>query len=141
MSGDLRFVFDTNVLISAILFKTSVPRQALDLARRIGKVIMSWPTMAELQEVLGRKRFDKYISEDERMLFLEVLAREILPVEVIETVTDCRDTKDNKILEVAVNGNAKCIVSGDEDLLVLNPFRDIAIVLPQEFLSRTWPHV
>jgi uncharacterized protein len=141
MRDDLRFVFDTNVLISAALFKTSVPRQALDLAYRIGKVIMSWPTMAELQEVLGRKRFDKYISEDERMLFLEVLAREILPIEINETVTDCRDSKDNKFLEVAVNGNAKCIVSGDGDLLVLNPFRGIAIVLPQVFLSRTWPHV
>ena len=141
MRDDLRFVFDTNVLISAALFKQSVPRQALDLARRIGKVIMSWPTMAELQEVLGRKRFDKYISEDERMLFLEVLAREILPVDIIETVTDCRDSKDNKILEVAVNGDAKCIVSGDGDLLVLNPFRGVPIVLPQEFLKRTWPHV
>jgi uncharacterized protein len=141
MSDDLRFVFDTNVLISAVLFKTSIPRQALDLARRIGKVIMSWPTMAELQEVLGRKRFDKYINEDERMLFLEVLAREVLPIKILETVTDCRDSKDNKFLEVAVNGNAKCIVSGDGDLLVLNPFRGIAIVLPQEFLSRTWPHV
>ena len=141
MSDDLRFVFDTNVLISAALFKTSVPRQALELARRIGKVLMSWPTIAELQEVLGRKRFDKYINEDERMLFLEVLAREILPVEIIETVTDCRDSKDNMFLEVAVNGNVKCIVSGDSDLLILNPFRGIAIVLPQEFLSRTWPHV
>lgn len=139
MKDELRFVFDTNVLISATLLKGSVPRQALDLARRIGKVIMSWPTMAELQEVLGRKRFDKYITEDERMLFLEALALDVLPVEIIETVTDCRDLKDNKFLEVAVNGDANCIVSGDDDLLVLNPFRGIPIVLPLEFLNRTWP--
>ena len=139
MKDELRFVFDTNVLISAALFKASVPRQALDLARTIGNVIMSWPTMAELQEVLGRKRLDKYLTEEERMLFLEVLALEILPVEIIETVTDCRDQKDNKFLEVAVNGNADCIISGDGDLLVLNPFRGIPVVMPQEFLSRTWP--
>jgi uncharacterized protein len=138
MKDELRFVFDTNVLISAALFKASVPRQALDLARTIGKVIMSWPTMAELQEVLARKRFDKYITEEERMLFLEVLALEILPVETIETVTACRDQKDNKFLEVAMNGDADCIVSGDGDLLVLNPFRGIPIVMPQEFLGRTW---
>lgn len=138
MKDDLRFVFDTNVLISAALFKASVPRQALDLGRRIGKIIMSWPTMAEVQDVLGRKRFDKYITEDERMLFLEVLALEILPVDIIETVTDCRDLNDNKFLEVAVNGNADCIISGDADLLVLNPFRGIPIVIPQEFLRRTW---
>lgn len=139
MKDELRFVFDTNVLVSAALFKASVPRQALDLARKIGKVIMSWPTMAELQEVLGRKRFDRYLTEEERMLFLEVLALEVLPVEIIESVTDCRDQKDNKFLEVAVNGDSDCIVSGDGDLLVLNPFRGIPVVMPQEFLSRTWP--
>ena len=77
MKDELRFVFDTNVLISAALFKASVPRQALDLAHKIGKVIMSWPTMAELQQVLGRARFDKYITEDDRLLFLEVLTREV----------------------------------------------------------------
>jgi putative PIN family toxin of toxin-antitoxin system len=138
MKDELRFVFDTNVLVSAALFKASVPRKALDLARRTGKVTMSWPTIAELQEVLVRKRFDKYITEQERMLFLEVLVLDVLAVEIIETVTDCRDPKDNKFLEVAVNGDADCIVSGDGDLLVLNPFRGIPVVMPQEFLSRTW---
>lgn len=139
MKDELRFVFDTNVLISATLFKGSVPRQALDSARSMGKVIMSWPAMAELQEVLGRRRFDKYVSEDERLLFLELLALDVVPIEIIETVTDCRDSKDNKFLEVAVNGDADCIVSGDGDLLVLNPFRGMPIVTPQGFLSRTWP--
>ena len=139
MSADLRFVFDTNVLISAALFKSSTPRQAFDLARSIGKLLMSWPAMAELQEVVNRKQFDKYLSEDERFLFLETLAQEITPVEIIETINDCRDPKDNKFLEVAVNGQATCIVSGDEDLLVLNPFRDIPILSPQAFLIRSWP--
>ena len=88
--------------------------------------------------MLGRTRFDRYISEDERMLFLEVLAQDILAVEIIKRVTDCRDQKDNKFLEVAVNGQADCIVSGDSDLLVLNPFREIPIVMPQEFLNRAW---
>lgn len=139
MKDELRFVFDKNVLISATLFKGSVPRQALELARRLGKLVMSWPTMAELQAVLGRKRFDKYITEDERMLFLEVLALDVVPIEIIETIADCRDATDNKFLEVAVNGDADGIVSGDGDLLVLNPFRGMPIVTPQGFLRRTWP--
>jgi len=136
MKADLRFVFDTNVIISAALLKTSVPRQALDLARRLGKILMSWPTMAELQEVLGRKRFDKYISENERMLFLEALAREATLIDTVETITDCRDPKDNKFLEVAVEGNAACLVSGDKDLLTLNPFRGIPVLTPRDFLDR-----
>ena len=78
---------------------------------------MSWPTMAELQEVLARKRFDKYISEDERMLFLEVLALDVVPIEIIETVTDCRDPKDNKFLEVAVNGYANKMLKTEQQRL------------------------
>ncbi len=89
--------------------------------------------------MLARKRFDKYISEDERMLFLEALTREVVPIEIIEAVSECRDVKDNKFLEVAVNGDADCIVSGDGDLLVLNPFRGIPILIPKDFLRRTWP--
>jgi putative PIN family toxin of toxin-antitoxin system len=139
MKTEPRFVFDTNVIVSAALFKSSVPRQALDSAHKIGKLLMSWPTLAELQEVLHRSQFDRYISEEERILFLETLAKEAKPVEILETITGCRDPKDNKFLEVAVNGEADCIVSGDDDLLVLNPYRGIPILLAQEFLSRRWP--
>jgi predicted nucleic acid-binding protein len=47
----------------------------------------------------------------------------------------CRDPKDNKVLEAAVAGGGDVIVSGDEDLLVLNPFEGIPIVGPAEFLA------
>ena len=46
----------------------------------------------------------------------------------------CRDPKDDQILELAVSGNADCIVTGDDDLLTLNPFRGIAIITPADFL-------
>jgi putative PIN family toxin of toxin-antitoxin system len=121
--ADLRFVFDTNVTISAALLKDSVPREALDLARRLGTILISLPTIDELQEVLGRTRFDRYIGENERMLFLESLAREAVLIDIVGTITDCRDPKDNKFLELAAEGNAACLVTGDKDLLVLNPFR------------------
>jgi uncharacterized protein len=55
-------------------------------------------------------------------------------VEVIEKVQECRDPKDDKILELALNGQAPYIVSGDRDLLVLNPFREVKIVTVEEFL-------
>jgi uncharacterized protein len=57
-------------------------------------------------------------------------------VEVTEVVTDCRDSKDNKFLELAVSGGAQSIISGDADLLVLDPFRGISIVTPQVFVSQ-----
>jgi putative PIN family toxin of toxin-antitoxin system len=55
-------------------------------------------------------------------------------IKVTTTVTICRDPKDNKFLELALEVNAACIVTGDKDLLVLNPFENIPIVTPADFL-------
>jgi putative PIN family toxin of toxin-antitoxin system len=138
MLTEMHFVFDTNAIVSALLLKNSVSRQAFDRALRDGKIIVSSATMTELNEVLKRKKFEKYVTEEERVQFLTTLVREAKLVEVTETVTDCRDPKDNKFLELAVSGNAVCIVSGDKDLLDLHPFRGVTIVPPREFLSLRW---
>jgi putative PIN family toxin of toxin-antitoxin system len=52
------------------------------------------------------------------------------------SVADCRDAKDNKYLELAIVAGATIIVSSDEDLLVLNPWRGIRILRPAEYLAR-----
>ena len=96
---------------------------------------MSDKTIAELDEVLHRGKFDKYVSESQRLEFLSAFVREAEVIDVIDEVTDCRDPKDNKFLELALSGRASHIVTGDADLHVLHPFRGIAIVSPQEYLS------
>jgi putative PIN family toxin of toxin-antitoxin system len=131
----LRYVFDTNVVVSAALLAGSVPRQAFDKALDAGKILISVPALLELAEVLSRKKLNRYLLEEERMRFLVALLKEAELVEIIQAITDCRDAKDNKFLELAVSGKAECIVSGDEDLLILNPFRGIPILTPREFLS------
>jgi predicted nucleic acid-binding protein len=50
-------------------------------------------------------------------------------------VTDCRDERDNKFLEVALSGNAKVILTGDQDLLILHPWRNISILTPAMYLD------
>ena len=72
------------------------------------------------------------------MEFLAVLLREATLVEVTMHVGECRDPQDNKFLELAASGRALCIVSGDQDLLVLHPFRGIPIVTPRGFLDEVW---
>ena len=134
MMSDFRFVLDTGVLISAVLLPRSVPRQAVDLAFARGIVLASADTIEELDEVLRRPKFNRYIREEERLLFLSAFIRDAKVVDVTEKVKECRDPKDDKFLELAVSGNAACIVSGDSDLLVLNPFRRVAIFTPQEFI-------
>jgi hypothetical protein len=113
-----------------------MPRQAFDRALEHGTILMSSATVAELNDVLRRPRFDTYVHADDRLEFLAALVRDAELVEVTEVVSDCRDPKDNKFLELALDGNATQIVSGDEDLLVLHPFRGIPILTPQGFVAQ-----
>lgn len=138
MSAKPRFVFDTSALISAVLLKRSVSRQAFDKALDEGELLVSAETIDELNQIFGRADFAKYVTEDERMEFLVVLLRKAMLVEITECVGECRDSRDNKFLELAVSGRAVCMVSGDQDLLVLHPFRGIPIVTPRDFLDGVW---
>ena len=131
----MRFVLDTNVVVSALLLAGSIPRQAFDKALTQGTLLISVPILLELTEVLHRKQFNKYLLEEERMRFLVSLLKESELFETTEAITECRDPKDDKFLELAFCGKADCIISGDDDLLVLNPFREIPIVTPRQFLS------
>jgi uncharacterized protein len=131
----LRFVFDTNVLVSAALLPSSKPRLVLDLALKQGRLLLSFPVLAELCEVLNREKFRRYLDEEDVRTFVAVLTRESEWIDIDKRITVCRDPKDDKLLELAVSGRATCIVSGDSDLLALNPFQGIAIMTPQAFLK------
>ena len=85
--------------------------------------------------MLRREKFDRYVSREERDELLKALVRESRLVEITEFVRECRDPDDDGILEVAVNGDAEYLVTGDEDLLRMDPFRGVRIVTPAEFLA------
>jgi putative PIN family toxin of toxin-antitoxin system len=137
MSERVRHVFDTNTLISAVLFEHSTPGQALRRALSRGHVLLSSSTLEELAEVLGREKFARYVTAAERDEFLVAFVERALLIEPTEAVRACRDAKDDKFLELAVSGRAAYIISGDADLLVLHPFRDISIVTAAAFLQAT----
>jgi len=130
-----KFVFDTNVIVSAVLLKKSIVRESLDKARTVGTILLSLEVIEELHSVLSRPAFDRYIEEEDRLKFLALLVKEATLVEITERIRECRDPKDDKFLELAVNCNATLIVSGDKDLQVLHPFRNIPILSPREFLD------
>ena len=102
---------------------------------REGRVLISAATIRELDEVIHRPKFDRFLSEEERIEFSTTLMYETDLVDIVKTVTDCRDPRDNKFLELAVSGRATHIVTGDLDLLVLHPYRGIIVVSPSEFLT------
>jgi uncharacterized protein len=135
-SDRLRFVCDTNVLVSAILFPQSVPGQAFASARRMGVLLASRDLAEKIRDVLIRPKFDRYVSSQMRDAFLAAFVAEAAFVEVVDRVNVCRDPKDNVVLEVASNGHATCVISGDEDLLALHPFQSIPILRPADFVAR-----
>ncbi|MDR4466880.1 MAG: putative toxin-antitoxin system toxin component, PIN family [Nitrospira sp.] len=91
----------------------------------------------ELADVLSRKKFDRYLRVEDREEFVRLVLRVTEMVPIVTAVHACRDKSDNIILEVAVNGNAALIVSGDQDLLMLNPFRGIPVLKPGEYAQDT----
>ncbi|MBS0017467.1 MAG: putative toxin-antitoxin system toxin component, PIN family [Arthrospira sp. SH-MAG29] len=131
-----RFVIDTNVLISALLWKSSVPFRAIALAEKQGIILYSEATLKELERVLNRSKFDKYLSQEERQVFLLKFIGASQLVNITEKISVCRDEKDNKFLELAVSGNANLILTGDLDLLMLHPFQSIEILTPEQFIDR-----
>jgi uncharacterized protein len=104
-------------------------------AMRWGRLLLSPATAEELSEVLGRPKLDRYVRPQTRKRFLAALVRRALVVEPNRSFVVCRDPKDDKFLELAVCCNASFLVTGDRDLLVLNPFQGTAIVSPAEFLA------
>jgi len=139
MNPKPRYVFDNSAAVSALLFKQSVPGQAFAAALKLGEIIVSPDTFTELSEVLGRKKFDRYVTSDDRDRFLGMMLSEATVIEIKVTVQACRDPKDDKFLELAVNGNAACVVTGDQDLLALHPFQGIPILSPAQFLASLPP--
>ena len=131
-----RFVFDTNVLVSAVLFARSKPRLAWNLARRTGVILASAETGNELRDVLGRPKIEAYVARREIDLFLREFVAQTRRAAIIERITLCRDPKDDKFLELAAAGAADWLVTGDRDLLALDPFRTTAIVSPAGLLDR-----
>lgn len=132
-----RVVIDTNVLVSAFLFKGSLTK-IVDLWKK-GEIhpVISKETFEEFMTVLQYPRFSltadeiRTIVDDEILPFLEVM-------EIKETVNGvCRDPNDDIFLAVAVNSGASCIVTGDKDLRELGKFREIRIVTPKAFLENS----
>jgi uncharacterized protein len=135
MTNKRRFVCDVNVIISAVLIPGSKPDQALKKAQDLGELLLSEAIWMELEQVLARPKFNRYITLEERNIFLVDLSKTIQFIDVTEQINECRDPKDNKYLELAISGQAECIVTGDDDLLVLNLWRGIQILTVREFLA------
>ena len=130
-----RVVVDTNVYVSFFIRPDSVPGRAVFMAWEQATTLVSTETWNELRVVLRRPKLARFIRPDLLDPFLDNVwdAAELVPIPT--PIRACRDPRDDKFLEVAVHGRADAIVTGDADLLALNPFRGIAILTPSGYLE------
>ena len=135
MGTDRTLVLDTNLWINRLLMPTGTAAQAVDRALVWGTPLMSEETLSELIEVLSRQKFDKYLTTNDRQHFIRLLGGIVRMAPITHRIAACRDSKDDKFLHVALNGGAKLILTGDNDLLMLHPFHGVNIINPAAFLA------
>lgn len=136
----MRAVFDTNVLVSALLWH-GPPHALLEQVRNGSIALITSPALlAELADVIGRAKFDAILvrantSREQALAQVRQLAEVVDPPPLPQPV--CRDPDDDAVLALALAAKVDCIVSGDDDLLVLETFQGIAIITSAQALLRS----
>jgi uncharacterized protein len=130
-------VVDASAPVSAVLKPDSIPEQAVLRAEDVDVFALSAAADAEISEVLNRPKFARAIPAARRQHFLQLLRNEAVWFEPSTRITDCRDAKDNMYLELAFAAGAETIISSDDDLLILHPWRGVRILRPADYLAAT----
>jgi len=127
-------VFDASTIVSAALKVDSIPERALLRAEEVDVFALSAAVDAEIADVLNRPKFARAIPAVRRQHFLEFLRSTAIWFAPTIRVRDCREPKDDKYLELALAAGAATVVSSDDDLLVLNPWRGVRLLSPADYL-------
>ena len=144
MIGIQRVVFDTSTLVGVALKPGSVPHRAFGLALQHCELCTSKATLAELDDVLSRHKFDRYMPRATRLALAALLRLHSRHVEVAMNdeaglQPPCRDPNDNKFLALAKVAGADVIVSSDDDLLRLHPWCGVQVISPATFVTLLTP--
>jgi putative PIN family toxin of toxin-antitoxin system len=131
-----RVVIDTNVFISGLISTTSTAARVIDHVVASGRLIATRDTLEELIATVFASKFDGFLSHAKRQVALDRLVSLMEIVPVVRLVRACRDPRDDKFLEAAINGGAEILVAGDKDLLALRPFSGVEILTPAEYVTR-----
>jgi putative PIN family toxin of toxin-antitoxin system len=131
----VKVVLDTNVLLSALLFRGSLARIAVLWKERIIVPVFSRETFQEFTSALKYPKFS--LTKDEIKVIAE---EEILPYCDVTDVTEkiegaCGDPDDDKFISCAVSASADFIVSGDKALTALKEYKAVKIIKPSDFLD------
>lgn len=130
-----KVIFDTNIWISYLIGHQLGELTELLTSQRI-EIILSEQLRTELTEVTRRKKFQKYFSKEKVAELLKLMNFIGTDYEIKEYPNICRDPKDDFLLGLIRISKAKFLVTGDQDLLELNPFEGTEIIEPNQLLFK-----
>jgi uncharacterized protein len=131
-----KIIFDTSTLISACIYPDRTLARIFQQALIKYQLVVSRETLEELTTVLARPKFDTWRSMEQRKEWIKRYAKAVVVFPITINVTDCRDPKDNKFLDLALSAEANIVVVSDDDLLTLNPYNDVEIIGVIEFRDK-----
>lgn len=124
----MRLVIDTNIWVSALGWPKSRLAAKLEDLVLEHTILFSTVTLQELRDTLSAMSKKDIVSPEQAQEFPVTFTTFAIPVSITSKIEACRDPSDNKFLALAVDGKADVIVTGDEDLLTLHPFRGVRIL-------------
>ena len=129
----MKVVFDTNILVSALVFPGGRGEAALQrIVEEKDQLLLSKPILDELLGILGRK----FARDAEALSHAAVFLTELsLPIKPRQRLRVVKDDPDNRILECAVAGDAGIIVTGDKALLALREYKGVRVITLREYLD------
>lgn len=129
-------VIDSNVLISAAILPQSRLAHVLIIATEQYVIAQNEATWNELITRIERKKFDRYFGESGRLGYLAKIAQLVQFFDEVSNVEISRDPDDDKFVSLALDANAKIIISGDKDLKEIRAYKGISIMSPTTFLEQ-----
>ncbi len=126
-------ILDTNIWISYALTPSGELGISVQQILEQNDYAFSRATFRELTEVLLRSKLDPYVKRKNRVSFLKIVAEAAQWFQVETAMTDCRDPKDNKFLSLAQQSHASHLITGDQDLLILDPYHNTRIITAQQW--------
>ena len=129
-----RIILDTNLWISFLITKNFIKLDEILLSKEF-VLIFSQELLEEFLAVAKRPKFRRFFSSSDLEEILESIQEYAEFIDVTSSIEVCKDPKDNFLLSLAIDGNADFLLTGDNDLLILTPFRKTAIVTISQFLK------
>ena len=98
--------------------------------------VLSAALINEFMDVASRPKFRKVFSESDILTVLTKIQNHSDIIDIKSKVNVCRDVNDNFLLELCIDGKADYLITGDEDLLILNPFKKTKIIKFADYLKK-----